>query len=208
MLQSWITTAVLVLLVFLSILTWTIGIAKMRSLKAALQLDDLFLQERPLVNLHSFKVESSSALTHSDLFKLRQEIAPELAKLKGVTNKKSALIAVVERKLGQAIAGLMKQHERGHSELATIGSSAPFIGLFGTVWGIMDALKNISLSGHVSIEVVAGPVGEALITTAIGIATALPAVYFYNHIARQLQLRHSDLEKFSSQMVNVLIEEE
>ena len=71
---------------------------------------------------------------------------------------------------------MQRYHERGLAELATIGSTSPFVGLFGTVWGIMHALQDIGTSGSASLDVVAGPIGEALIATAIGIATALPAV--------------------------------
>ena len=82
------------------------------------------------------------------------------------------------------------QKERGSLEsglaiLATIGSISPFVGLFGTVWGIMGALTNISKSGSASLEVVAGPIGEALVATAIGIAVAVPAVVGYNFFTRR-----------------------
>ena len=80
----------------------------------------------------------------------------------------------------QQLQNIQRYHERGLAELATIGSTAPFVGLFGTVWGIMHALQDIGKSGSASLDVVAGPIGEALIATAIGIATALPAVLAYN----------------------------
>jgi biopolymer transport protein ExbB len=69
--------------------------------------------------------------------------------------------------------------------LATVGSICPFVGLFGTVWGIVNALVRIGLTGDASIEKVAGPVGEALIMTAIGLAVAVPAVIFYNLLGRR-----------------------
>ena len=104
---------------------------------------------------------------------------------------------VLERQLRQQVQNIQRYHERGLAELATIGSTAPFVGLFGTVWGIMHALQGIGESGSASLDVVAGPIGEALIATAIGIATALPAVLFYNYFLRNLRLRITELENFA-----------
>jgi biopolymer transport protein ExbB len=81
-----------------------------------------------------------------------------------------------------------KRLEKGLAVLASIGSTAPFIGLFGTVWGIMNALKRITATGSAGLDVVAGPIGEALIATAIGIATAIPAVLAYNYFMRKLKI--------------------
>jgi biopolymer transport protein ExbB len=83
------------------------------------------------------------------------------------------------------------------AELASIGSTAPFIGLFGTVWGIMVALQEISASGQASIDIVAGPIGEALIATAVGIAAALPAVFFYNYFIRRLKVWVTEIDTFT-----------
>jgi len=90
--------------------------------------------------------------------------------------------------------------ESGLSVLASIGSTAPFIGLFGTVWGIMHALKGISASGSAGLDVVAGPIGEALIATAMGIATAIPAVLAYNYFLRQSRLASADMDHFSERL--------
>jgi biopolymer transport protein ExbB len=103
----------------------------------------------------------------------------------------------LERALHQSMQEQLRTQERGLSELATIGSISPFVGLFGTVWGIMNALKHIGESGQASIDVVAGPVGEALIATAVGIAVAVPAVLFYNFLLRKQKLRVTQMESFS-----------
>lgn len=87
--------------------------------------------------------------------------------------------------------------ESGLTILASIGSVSPFIGLFGTVWGIMHALKSITATGSAGLDVVAGPIGEALIATAIGIATAIPAVLAYNYFLRQTRLAAAEMEHFS-----------
>jgi biopolymer transport protein ExbB len=81
--------------------------------------------------------------------------------------------------------------------LASIGSTSPFIGLFGTVWGIMSALKGISAAGSASLETVAGPIGAALVATGVGIAVAVPAVLVYNYYLRRLKLTAADLDDFA-----------
>lgn len=103
----------------------------------------------------------------------------------------------LERTLRQTVQNLQRHLESGLAVLASIGSTAPFVGLFGTVWGIMHALQNISTSGSASLDVVAGPIGEALIATAVGIATALPAVLAYNYFLRRMRLAVADLENFA-----------
>jgi len=90
--------------------------------------------------------------------------------------------------------------ESGLAALASIGSVSPFVGLFGTVWGIMHALKGISASGSAGLDVVAGPIGEALIATAMGIATAIPAVLAYNYFLRQSRLAAADMDHFSERL--------
>jgi biopolymer transport protein ExbB len=103
----------------------------------------------------------------------------------------------LERSLRQTVQNLQRQLESGLASLASIGSTAPFVGLFGTVWGIMHALQGISKTGSASLDVVAGPIGEALIATAIGIATALPAVLAYNFYLRRMRLSVAELENFA-----------
>ena len=91
---------------------------------------------------------------------------------------------------------ISRRLERGLAFLGTIGALSPFIGLFGTVWGIMHALTAIAATGKASIDVVAGPIGEALIATAIGIATAVPAVFFYNLLVRKLKIQSVEMDTF------------
>ena len=110
---------------------------------------------------------------------------------------------VLERMLRQQLQNIQRYHERGLAELATIGSTAPFVGLFGTVWGIMHALQDIGKSGAASLDIVAGPIGEALIATAIGIATALPAVLAYNLFLRRLKVNVTELENFAHDFIRL-----
>ncbi len=96
----------------------------------------------------------------------------------------------------------------GLSVLASIGSTSPFIGLFGTVWGIMHALKDISVKGSASLEVVAGPIGEALVATALGIAVAVPAVLAYNFFLRQNRKLAATLDHFASDFLHANIQKD
>ncbi|MDO9636082.1 MAG: MotA/TolQ/ExbB proton channel family protein [Thiobacillus sp.] len=101
------------------------------------------------------------------------------------------------RALRRAIDQDTARLEYGHTMLASIASSAPFIGLFGTVWGIYHALVNIGMSGSGSLDQVAGPVGEALIMTALGLAVAIPAVLAYNFFNRSNRMVLNELDGFA-----------
>jgi biopolymer transport protein ExbB len=103
----------------------------------------------------------------------------------------------IDRSLRQAVARESENLENGLTVLATVGSTAPFVGLLGTVWGIYHALIGIAASGQSSIEAVAGPVGEALIMTALGLFVAIPAVLGYNFFVRQNRVTNSDFDAFA-----------
>jgi biopolymer transport protein ExbB len=107
----------------------------------------------------------------------------------------------IQRVVDQIISRL----QGGLSVLATVGSTAPFVGLFGTVWGIYHALIAIGIAGQASIDKVAGPVGEALIMTALGLATAVPAVLGYNWLVRRNKLAVEKVRGFSSDLHSILI---
>lgn len=96
--------------------------------------------------------------------------------------------------------------ESGLTLLASIASTAPFVGLFGTVLGIMHALQDISKSGSASLDVVAGPIGDALIATAIGIAVAVPAVLAYNFFLRRAKHHRTGLENFVDAFLHIVFE--
>jgi biopolymer transport protein ExbB len=111
--------------------------------------------------------------------------------------------AVMERSLSQQVRQEQHKLESGLMLLASIGSTAPFVGLFGTVWGIMTAMESIAHAGASGLEVVAGPVGEALLSTAIGIAAAIPAVLAYNYGVRVTRLSVAEMERFAHDFMNL-----
>ncbi len=111
--------------------------------------------------------------------------------------------AVMERSLSQQVRQEQHKLESGLMLLASIGSTAPFVGLFGTVWGIMNAMESIARSSSAGLEVVAGPVGEALLATAIGIAAAVPAVLAYNYGVRVTRLAVAEMERFAHDFMNL-----
>lgn len=103
----------------------------------------------------------------------------------------------IDRALRQAVARESLRLEGGLTLLATVGSAAPFVGLLGTVWGIYNALIGIAAKGNASMEAVAGPVGESLIMTAIGLFTAIPAVLAYNFFNRSNRLTYAQFDEFA-----------
>ena len=111
----------------------------------------------------------------------------------------------VTRALRRAIDEETSQMESGLTILASVGATAPFVGLLGTVWGIYHALLAISASGSGTLDKVAGPVGEALIMTAIGLAVAIPAVLGYNFIVRSNRITQSRLDGFAHDLFTFLV---
>lgn len=111
----------------------------------------------------------------------------------------------VDLSIHRATERVQRRTTAGMSVLATVGSTSPFVGLFGTVWGIYHALTAIGIAGQASIDKVAGPVGEALIMTAIGLAVAVPAVLGYNWLLRRNVAVMDDVRDFSSELHAVLL---
>ena len=117
--------------------------------------------------------------------------------------EKESVHMALEREAAQQVESL----ERGLPFLATTGSVAPFFGLLGTVWGVMDAFLQIGLRGSGNINVVAPGVAEALITTIAGLAVAIPAVIGYNYFVSQIKEIDDELSHFSSELINLVVRE-
>ena len=126
-------------------------------------------------------------------------------------NKHTGLLGAVDfntwssQSIQRAIGNVQSRMQDGLAVLATVGSTSPFVGLFGTVWGIYNALVKIGMSGQASIDKVAGPVGESLIMTAIGLAVAVPAVLGYNWLVRRYKAIMEDVNAFGSDLHSVLL---
>lgn len=108
------------------------------------------------------------------------------------------------RTIKKSLDELVSRQENGLTVLATVGATAPFVGLFGTVWGVYHALVAIGASGSGSLDKVAGPVGEALIMTGIGLAVAIPAVMGYNWVTRSNRVLASRLDAFAFELFTFL----
>lgn len=121
-------------------------------------------------------------------------------------NHVAAWHELIERTLRQQLQKERAKLDTGLGWLASIGTTAPFVGLFGTVWGIMHALKDISAQGNASLEVVAGPIGEALIATAVGLAVAIPSVIAYNFFLRQNRQLLAQIEHFGTDFLRACIQ--
>ena len=111
----------------------------------------------------------------------------------------------ISMSVDRSVGSIQNRLQDGMAILATVGSTAPFVGLFGTVWGIYNALVKIGISGQASIDKVAGPVGESLIMTAIGLAVAVPAVMGYNWLLRRNKAVMDQTKAFAGDLHNVLI---
>jgi biopolymer transport protein ExbB len=200
---SWIINGTLGVLVALSIATWSIAIIKYRRFRKSAQ-ENLPFEQSYFEATTPQEQEKRIRESSSELALLAAVGIAELKEIQTVGGVLAEQRDGVERKLTQLSHEMLSSHEAGLSELASIGTLAPFVGLFGTVWGIKDALKTIAASGNATIETVSGPVGEALITTAIGIMVALPAAAFYNYFSRQVKLRAVKLDQFGERFLKKL----
>jgi biopolymer transport protein ExbB len=122
------------------------------------------------------------------------------ARLAEAGTQQEFLTRTIKKVLDEETAGL----ERGLTTLATIGVTAPFVGLFGTVWGVYHALVAIGVSGAGTLDKVAGPVGEALIMTGLGLAVAIPAVMGYNALTRANRVLLAELDSFAFELMTFL----
>jgi biopolymer transport protein ExbB len=120
-------------------------------------------------------------------------------------NTQSAASDVITRVLRQQLNQVTVKLEAGLNSLASIGATAPFVGLLGTVWGIYHALTTVAASGTVQIEQIAGPVGEALIMTAMGLVVAIPAVLAYNAFNRVNRITFAELDAFAYDLQAYLV---
>ena len=186
---------IFILLAF-SVVSWAIIIAKYRQLKQSkarsLQFFQLFWDSK---NLNDISAKRGSRKGPAyEIFEAAQESA--------VNNRTVARKDALERDIRRAYADEIEQLEYGVPFLATTASASPFIGLFGTVWGILNAFWKIGQTGASSLSVVGPHIAEALIATAIGLAAAIPAVIFYNMFVNQIRRNGKDLHDFTEVLID------
>lgn len=205
--HSEIIAITLWILIAFSIATWSIIVVKLWQQFCVARRHHAFLggfwQAPDLAAAARLKPPPSplAKLYQSGLRLMQDSLTPSVANLAHSGDKQGML----ERTLRQQVQAEQSRLENGLALLASIGSTAPFVGLFGTVWGIMRALQDIGNSGSAGLDVVAGPIGEALIATALGIATAIPAVLAYNYFLRRLRLFVTEMENFAMDFLHLAL---
>jgi biopolymer transport protein ExbB len=147
----------------------------------------------------------AAQLTDGSPFRFIADAGLEASKRHGGLHAKVDFADWVDLSIHRATERIQRRLSNGMSLLATVGSTSPFVGLFGTVWGIYHALTSIGVAGQASIDKVAGPVGEALIMTAIGLAVAVPAVLGYNWLLRRNTSVMDEVRDFSGELHAVLL---
>jgi biopolymer transport protein TolQ len=208
-----VVKGVLVLLMLMSLVSWYVIGTKSLYLSRAMGRSNRFLDA----------FWKTSRL--DDVWKLSEDMGPspisevfragyvELAKLRRRRNEQGSEVAAethvgdiesVERSLSRARTTAVTEMESKVPFLATTASAAPFIGLFGTVWGIMNSFRNIGAKGAANLTTVAPGIAEALVATAIGLVAAIPAVMAYNYLSRRIRVISAEMETFANDFLNII----
>ena len=195
-----IVKSVIIILIACSIYSWAIIIDKIKQFKKINILSDEF--EEKFWRSKSAETFYNSLPSNVDdpMTSLFKESMQGLLKSKSKTN-------LVEKMGGILEVGIEKQMskiEKGFTFLATVGSTAPFIGLFGTVWGIMNSFQSIAISRNTSLAIVAPGIAEALFATALGLLAAIPAVVAYNRFNNDSRKYSQKLESFSKRFLSII----
>lgn len=193
---------VLVLLLLFSILSWAIIFSKWAAFRRVRTSNARFLRAfRKANGLEQVAVASEQfrPCPLATVFDFGYEEVTRQIKARGTVNNKVAL----ERTLQLGISEEVTKLERNMNWLATTASVTPFIGLFGTVWGIIDAFHGLGMAGSASLRAVAPGISEALVATAMGLAAAIPAAIFYNHFGHVIKEMGARMEDFALEFLNV-----
>jgi len=207
-----VVQGILYILVFFSVMSWGIIAQKFRQIRRAktesAKFIEIFWERRNLSSIHDASRELASSPVgqvfragYEELVRVtrsKKESAPGenlTTELGGVEN--------VSRAMKRATSVEITKLEKSCSFLATTASSAPFVGLFGTVWGIMDAFRGLSVTHSSSIQAVAPGIAEALIATAVGLAAAIPALIAYNYFVQQIKVLAVEMDNFSHEFLNI-----
>ena len=204
---------VLYVLILFSVFSWGIIFYKLRQMRVARRQSarfiEIFWDTKNLTTIHTASQELKQSPV-AQVFRSGYQELVRLTRAKRQNNPGEAALTTelggienVERAMKRAINQEITRLERALTFLATTASATPFIGLFGTVWGIMTAFRGLSVTQSSSIQAVAPGIAEALIATASGLVAAIPAVIAYNHFARQIRVLSAEMENFSSEFLNI-----
>jgi biopolymer transport protein TolQ len=204
---------VLYILVLFSVFSWGIIFYKLRQVRVARRQSERFIEifwdTKNLTTIHTTSQELKQSPV-AQVFRAGYQELVRLTRAKRQSNPGEGEITTelggidnVERAMKRAANQEITRLERALTFLATTASATPFIGLFGTVWGIMTAFRGLSVTQSSSIQAVAPGIAEALIATATGLVAAIPAVVAYNHFARQIRVLSAEMENFSSEFLNI-----
>jgi biopolymer transport protein TolQ len=207
-----VVVGVLLLLALASVVSWAIIVWKWRQLRRAqdesVRFLETFWQSKRLDAIYQ-AAESLSASPISQVFRagyveLSKVTATRKGEAEGAMSERLGGIENVERALKRAAVAEVTHLEARVPFLGTTASAAPFVGLFGTVWGIMRAFHDIYQMGNANLATVAKPISEALIATAVGLAAAIPAVVAYNYFIARIRVLDSEMTNFSNDFLNIV----
>ena len=203
---------VLLALVLASVFSWAIILTKRASIREANQTTEMFLkafwQGQDLEEIYQ-RCDQFQKSPVSQVFKSGFKELKKLSQNASADGKASLLhhpssLENINRALNRATMVEVAELEKRVGNLATIASAAPFVGLFGTVWGIMNSFQGIGASGSANLAVVAPGISEALITTAAGLAAAIPAVVAYNHLSGKIRSIALMIDSFNQDFLNLI----
>ncbi len=210
--SSPIVQAVLYLLVLFSVVSWGIIFSKYRQVRTAksesARFVEIFWQSRNLASIHDASRELRSSPV-AQVFRAGYEELLRVSQSKKESSHGESLttelggVDNVARAMKRATSVEITKIEKFLTFLATTASTTPFIGLFGTVWGIMNAFRGLSVTHSSSIQAVAPGIAEALIATAAGLAAAIPALIAYNHFVQRIKVLAVDMDNFSHEFLNI-----
>jgi len=207
-----VAKVVLLLLVLLSVACWGIALFKYLSVRAAINESIEFLNIFWDTPQFAKTYQAAQEFQQSPLAEIFRCGYMELERFKKSRRSEEGDVphaqffgtGNLKRALDQAFTAELSRLEKNLGLLATTGSTAPFIGLFGTVWGIMDSFRMIGLRGTANLATVAPGISEALIATAFGLVAAIPAVVAYNYFMGKIKMITSEMENFSAEFLNII----
>ena len=199
---DWVARSTLIILALMSVGSWYVIVAKALEQRRLMQMAQ---QARSAFSGNPSLRSAADSLVKGGPFRGIVDSALDSVRQHESLSSQVQMADWLSQDIVRSVGNLAVRLQSGMSTLATVGSTAPFVGLFGTVWGIYNALIGIGMTGQASIDKVAGPVGEALIMTALGLAVAVPAVLGYNWLVRRNRVAMHTVKSFGSDLHTLLL---